>query len=100
MDVIAGHSNTDFDALASMLACRLLYPGAAVALSGSLNRNVREFCRLHEDELGLVEAARLDTSAISRLIMVEASDPSRLGELEEVARRPMVRRRGGGVTAK
>ena len=90
MDVIAGHSNTDFDALASMLACRLLYPGAAVALSGSLNRNVREFCRLHEDELGLVEAARLDTSAISRLIMVEASDPSRLGELEEVARRPDV----------
>jgi len=90
MDVIAGHSNTDFDAFASMLACRRLYPGAVVALSGSLNRNVREFARLHADELGLTDVARLDLEAVTRLIVVEATDPSRLGELEEVARRPDV----------
>ena len=87
MDVIAGHSNTDFDAFASMLACRRLYPGAVVALSGSLNRNVRDFCRLHVDELELVEASRLDQATITRLIVVEATDPTRLGELEQVARR-------------
>ena len=89
MDVVASHSNTDFDAFASMLACRRLYSGAVVALSGSLNRNVREFYRLHADELDLVEAGRLDTAAITRLIVVEAADPARLGELE-----PIVRRRG------
>ncbi len=88
MDVVASHSNTDFDAFASMLACRRLYPGAAVALSGSLNRNVRDFYRLHADELDLVEVARLDLAAITRLIVVEAADPARLGELEPVARRP------------
>ena len=90
MDVIATHANTDFDAFASMLARRRLYPGAVVALAGSLNRNVREFYRLHADELELVEAGRLDADAVTRLIVVEATDPSRLGELEQVARRPGV----------
>ncbi len=42
-EVIATHGNTDFDAFGSMLAARLLYPGAYMALSGSLNRNVREY---------------------------------------------------------
>ena len=60
MDVITTHTNTDFDAFASLLAARRLYPGAVAALPGSLNRNVREFYRLHADELGLAEASRLE----------------------------------------
>src|SRR5215210_7317643 len=83
--VIATHGNTDFDAFAAMLAARRLYPGAVVALSGSLNRNVREFYRLHADELEAVEASRLELHAIRRLIAVETADASRLGELEAVA---------------
>jgi tRNA nucleotidyltransferase (CCA-adding enzyme) len=90
VDVIASHSNTDFDAFASMLACRRLYPGAVVALSGSLNRNVRDFHRLHADELELVDASRLDLDAVTRLIVVEVTDPSRLGELEVLVGRPGV----------
>jgi tRNA nucleotidyltransferase (CCA-adding enzyme) len=89
MDVIAAHANTDFDALASMLACRRLYPGATIALHGSLNRNVREFVRLHADELELADARDLDLDQVTRLILVEAADAARLGELE-----PLVRRRG------
>ena len=34
--IIATHANTDFDALASMLAVRRLYPGSVVCVSGSL----------------------------------------------------------------
>jgi tRNA nucleotidyltransferase (CCA-adding enzyme) len=90
MDVVAGHPNTDFDAFASMLACRRLYPGAVVALTGSLNRNVREFARLHADELELVDASRLDASSVTRVVLVEVSDPERLGELGDVLRRPDV----------
>jgi tRNA nucleotidyltransferase (CCA-adding enzyme) len=88
--VIATHGNTDFDALGAMLAARRLYTGAVVALPGALNRNVREFYRLHADELDLVEAARLEPGAIRRLIVVETSDASRLGELEAVALDPAV----------
>jgi tRNA nucleotidyltransferase (CCA-adding enzyme) len=88
--VIATHGNTDFDAFAAMLAARLLYPGAVVALAGALNRNVREFARLHADELGAVDASRLDLEAIRRLIVVETVHASRLGELERVALDPAV----------
>ena len=83
--VIATHGNTDFDAFAAMLAARRLYPGAVVAI-GSLNRNVREFYRLHADELEpIVEIGRLETDAIRRLVVVETREASRLGELEAVA---------------
>ena len=88
--VIATHGNTDFDALAAMLAARRLYPEAVGCIAGSLNRNVREFYRLHADELGLVEASRLDLGAIGRLIVVETTHASRLGELEPVALDPGV----------
>src|SRR5919106_2529385 len=89
--VIVTHGNTDFDGFASMLAARRLFPGAVVCLAGSLNRNVREFYRLHADELGEVaEPSRLELAAIRKLIVVEATSASRLGELEPVARDPSV----------
>src|SRR5688572_25229516 len=88
--VIASHANTDFDAFAAMLAARRLYPGAVVAV-GALNRNVRDFYRLHAEELeGVVEAARLELDAIRRLVVVEAASASRLGDLETVALDPNV----------
>src|SRR5438034_1751383 len=88
--VIATHGNTDFDAFAAMLAARRLYPGSVACLAGSLNRNVREFYRLHADELGLAEASRLELDAIRRLVVVETTHASRLGELESVALAPDV----------
>ena len=89
-EVIATHGNTDFDAFAAMLAARRLYPAAVVAV-GPLNRNVRDFYRLHADELeGVVEASRLELDAIRRLVVVEAAQASRLGELEQVALEPAV----------
>ena len=88
--VIATHTNTDFDAFASQLAARRLYPGAAVAVPGSLNRNVRDFYRLHAGELEVVEAARVELAGIRRLIVVETVSAGRLGELEAVALDPAV----------
>jgi tRNA nucleotidyltransferase (CCA-adding enzyme) len=88
--VIATHGNTDFDAFAATLAARLLYPDAVVCLAGSLNRNVREFARLHAEELELVDASRLEADAVRRLVVVETTHASRLGELESVALDPEV----------
>ncbi|MDP9491217.1 MAG: CBS domain-containing protein, partial [Actinomycetota bacterium] len=84
-EVIATHANTDFDAFAAMLAARRLYADAVIAVQGTLNRNVREFYRLHADELDAVEVSRLELDAIRRLIVVETTSASRLGELEAVA---------------
>ena len=38
-EVIAAHTNTDFDAFAAMLAAAKLYPRARICLTGALNRN-------------------------------------------------------------
>jgi tRNA nucleotidyltransferase (CCA-adding enzyme) len=87
--VVATHTNTDFDAFAAMLAARRLYPGAIVCLAGSLNRNVREFYRLHADELDfVVEASRLELDGVRRLIVVETVHAARLGEVEPLALDP------------
>jgi tRNA nucleotidyltransferase (CCA-adding enzyme) len=88
--VIATHVNTDFDAFASLLAARVLYPGSTAVLPSVLNRNVREFVRLHADELECVEARRLELDAIRRLVVVETLQAARLGELEPVALDPEV----------
>jgi tRNA nucleotidyltransferase (CCA-adding enzyme) len=90
VQVIVTHANTDFDAFAAMLAARRLYPGAVIALSGSLNRNVRDFYRLHAEQLDISEPGRVDPAAVERLIVVETSHPERLGEFEVAARSPEV----------
>src|SRR5512139_118855 len=88
--VVATHGNTDFDGFGAMLAARLLYPGAIVAV-GALNRNGRDLYRLHTDALApVVDASRLELDAIRRLVVVEARHASRLGELERVALDPSV----------
>ena len=59
-ELIATHGNTDFDAFAAMLAARRLYPTAIVCVAGSLNRNVREFARLHADDQIARSAVQLE----------------------------------------
>src|SRR3989304_4400901 len=95
-EVIATHGNTDFDAFAAMLAARRLYPSAVVAV-GALNRNVRDFYRLHAEELGpVVEINRLELDAIKRLVVIEGSHAPRPGG----ARAPAEPARGHSVRAR
>ncbi len=85
-EVIATHTSADFDAYASMLAARRLYPQAVVCLPGSLDRNVRELHRLLADEIGAVDVARVDLGAIRRLVIVDTVHAERLDErLQPVA---------------
>jgi tRNA nucleotidyltransferase (CCA-adding enzyme) len=89
-EVIATHVNTDFDAFGSLLAARCLYPGSTAVLPSVLNRNVREFARLHADELRCAEPGRIELDAVKRLVVVETVHASRLGELERLALDPAV----------
>ena len=42
-EVITTHLNADFDALASMIAAKKLYPRATLVFPGSQERNLRNF---------------------------------------------------------
>jgi tRNA nucleotidyltransferase (CCA-adding enzyme) len=90
LDVILGHVNADFDALASMVAAKKLYPEAVMVFAGAVNRNVREFITLHGDVLEFMQPRALDIDAISRLIVVDNRIADRLGEFRNVPGRPGV----------
>src|SRR5436190_8349325 len=88
--LILSHANTDFDAFAGMLAAQLLYPGSRICLHGGVNRNVREFYNLHAEQVPSVEPSAFDRAGVHRLVLVEVSDPARLGELAELTEHPSV----------
>ena len=89
MEIITSHTNADFDALASMVAAKKLYPDAKIVFPGSQEKSMRDF--FLESTAYAVETVRLrhiEIDRISRLIMVDNRNPHRLGKLAEALQRP------------
>lgn len=90
MDIITTHTNTDLDALASMVAAQKLYPGAVMVFPGKLSRNVEEFMALHKDTLNVRPVRDIDPSMVEMVILVDTKSPGRLAKLAELLERPGV----------
>ncbi len=91
MDVITTHTNADFDALASMLAATKLYPDAILVFPGSQERSLRDF--FVHSTLYVFETRRIkdiDLDKITRLILVDTRQLSRIGRFREIIGRPGV----------
>lgn len=88
MDVIATHSNADFDGLASMVGARKLYPEAKLVLPAGGQETVRNFLAVHD--LGLSKLKELDLSQVTRLVLVDTQEPGRLGALKSCVENPSV----------
>lgn len=91
MDVITTHINADFDTIGSMLAAKKLYPEALLVLPGSKEESVRGF--LLQSALYAMEIHKLrevDLSAVTRVILVDIRNSSRIGPFREVVQRPGV----------
>src|SRR3970040_2226927 len=89
VDVITTHINADFDTIASMLAAKKLYPGAVLVLPGSKEESVRGF--LLQSALYAMEILKpreIDLSAVTRVILVDIRNSSRIGVFREVVARP------------
>lgn len=84
MDLITTHANADFDALASMIAARKLYPGARLVLPGSQERAVREFMSLSEDLVKIEYEKDASLENIKRLIIVETRLTGRIGRMAQL----------------
>ncbi|MEW6246518.1 MAG: CBS domain-containing protein [Nitrospirota bacterium] len=82
MDVVTTHLNADFDGMASMVAARKLYPGAALVLPGGAQETVRSFLAVHD--LGVTRLKDLDLTQVTRLILVDTQDPERIGPLKDL----------------
>lgn len=91
MEVITSHTNADFDALASMVAAKKLYPGATIVFAGSQEQTMRTF--FVESTQYAIESERLknvDVGKISRLILVDNRNARRLGKLAGALQNPGV----------
>jgi len=88
MDVIATHSNADFDGLASMVAARKLFPEAKLVLPGGGQETVRNFLAVHD--LDMTKLKDVDISQIRRLVLVDTQDPDRIGTLKSCTENPAV----------
>ena len=87
MSLILTHEKTDFDAVASQLGAKKLYPAATALLPRHLNRNVMQFLNLHWDSLPFMRADDWRRRPIDSVILV---DTQTLSNVRGLAPHPRV----------
>ena len=85
MEVITTHMNADFDALASMLAAKKLYPKANMVFPGAQEKNLRNFF-LHTSSylFDFLRIKYVDVNKISKLIMDDTRQKKRVGKFKKL----------------
>jgi len=84
MQVVTTHKNTDFDALASVVAATILYPQAIPVLPKSANPNVKAFLSIHQDFLNISSFDDFQLEAVKSLVVVDINSWNRLGRISEL----------------
>ena len=85
MEVITTHMNADFDALASMLAAKKLYPEAKMVFPGAQEKNLRNFF-LHTSSylFDFLRIKDVDFNKIRKLILVDTRQKKRIGKFKKL----------------
>jgi nanoRNase/pAp phosphatase (c-di-AMP/oligoRNAs hydrolase) len=87
MRIITTHKNTDFDALASMVAAKVLYPEAVCVIPKTVNPNVKAFISIHKDVLELHSPDEIDFAKVKSLVVVDTNSWSRLDRMNALSKR-------------
>jgi len=82
MVIITTHKGTDFDALASLIAASVLYPGAKPVLPTSINANLKAFLSIHKDLFDLYSPKDITLDHVTTLVVVDTHSWSRLEGME------------------
>lgn len=83
MQIIISHVNTDFDALASMIAAKKLYPDAQLVISDRQDDRVSRFLNIYRDTFDFVRDIHVDWSKVETIILVDVASLARIGRLPE-----------------
>jgi tRNA nucleotidyltransferase (CCA-adding enzyme) len=89
--IVTTHKGTDFDALASIVAANLLYPGIVTVLPGNLNPNVQAFVSLHKDLFGFCRSEDIDQDEVDQLTVVDINRWDRLDRLDRLRQNPSLK---------
>src|SRR5512143_358943 len=91
MEIITTHINADFDTIASMVAAKKLYPGAVLVLPGSKEESVKGFLLQSAlYALDMRKAREIALSEVTRLVLVDIRNSSRIGIFRELVGKPGV----------
>lgn len=83
--IITSHVNTDFDAVASMLAAQKLYPGSVIIFPGSQEKSLRDFFISSTSYLfNMADPGSIDFSMVSRLVLVDTRQKNRLTQVSDL----------------
>ncbi|WDN87729.1 tRNA nucleotidyltransferase (CCA-adding enzyme) [Desulfosarcina sp. BuS5] len=82
MRIVTTHKNTDFDALASLIAATIIYPDAIPVLPKNVNPNVKRFISIHKDLFRIYTSKEIDLEKVDSLVVVDINDWSRLEGME------------------
>lgn len=83
MDIVVTHKFADLDALASLVAARRLYDGAAALRNAQVSELSQRYLALHKDALPLTAADDVDPSSVETAIVVDSRKHSRLDEFTD-----------------
>ena len=84
MQIITTHKGADFDAAASVMAAKILYPEAVAVLPKSLNPNVKAFLSIHKDVFDARTPHEIEPQEVMRLIVVDTNRWDRLEQTDRL----------------
>lgn len=84
MEIITSHVHLDLDGLASMILAKKLHPNAVLVLPGDISDNLKELINFYKEELEFFRSSEIKVKDITKLIIVDTSNKSRLGKFSEV----------------
>ncbi len=87
MQIITTHKAADFDALASVIAGTILYPGAIPVLPKNLNPNVKAFLSIHKDLFKIYSIGDIELDKVKTLIVTDANSWNRLEKIDVLRKR-------------
>jgi len=91
MEIITTHLNADFDAFASMVAAKKLFPQAELVFPGGKEPGLSRFLESGFFPFQELPLSEVDLSKVEKLIVVDIRQASRIGELAQLLSRPRVR---------
>jgi len=90
VQIILSHSRTDFNALASLVLARRLYPEGKIYLIGKAEPKTREFIVQNSKFLDLVEEEDYHNEPVELVVLVGVREPHRLGKFSDLVTQPYI----------
>ena len=90
MQIILSHNRADFNALASMVLAKYLYPEAKMFLVGKPTPKVRDFIVAYKNKLSIFSDEDYKNESVNLVILTGVREPYHLGKFADLVNQPFI----------